>query len=351
MEITIFTLFPAWFEGPLGESVLGRAREEKRLAIHLVDPRTFAVDKHSSVDDAPYGGGGGMVLRADVLARATDQHIGPPGTAGRPRVLLMSPRGAPFDQEMALHLARLDRVAIVCGHYEAIDQRFIDTRVDEEVSLGDFVLTGGEIPAMAIVDAVARLLPGVLGNETSADRDSFMDGLLEGPHFTRPEVFEGRPVPDVLRSGNHAAVETWREAQALAITRARRPDLHRNLLVEPEQLRRLARRARPFSLHRLEKDGTLVRLFETPSVSRLPNPEATIRASRNYQPGLDPSVRLVEVREARLASEADERAELAAAVADAVASLDSGTPLWPRESGRFLRNLMREIHRQGAANR
>lgn len=351
MEITILTLFPDWFAGPLGDSVLGRAREEGRLSIRAVDPRGWAGGRHASVDDAPYGGGGGMVLRADVMARAADAELGLPGSPGRPHTIMMSPRGRRFDQTVALRYARLPRLAIVCGHYEAIDQRFIDTRVDEEVSLGDFVLTGGEIPAMAIVDAVARLLPGVLGNETSADRDSFMDGLLEGPHYTRPEVFEGIPVPEVLRSGNHGAVEAWREAQALAITRSRRPDLYRSLLVEPEVLRRLARRARPFSLHRIERDGTLRRLFETEAVRRLPDSEEAIRRARNYQPGTEPGVRLVEVREARYGTEAEEQAAFDADVLRAVAEFDAGTAKWPSEAERFVRNLGREIARRKAADR
>ncbi len=187
--------------------------------------RDFATDKHRSVDDAPYGGGAGMVIRAEPLARAMDATIGPPGSPGRAHAILTSPGGRTFTQRVAEEFARLESLAVVCGHYEGIDQRIIDTRIDEEVSIGDFVLTGGEIPAMAMVDAVARLLPGVLGNEDSAPGDSFSTGLLEGPQYTRPDEFEGLRVPDVLLGGNHAAIEKWRREQALSRTRQRRPDM------------------------------------------------------------------------------------------------------------------------------
>lgn len=245
MKVTIFSLFPHWFDQPLGDSIIQRAREAGRLCIDVVNYRDYAEDRHATVDDAPYGGGGGMVLRADVLARALDKTIGPPGAPGRPRVFHLSPRGRTFTQETAIRLSRMPAFALLCGHYEAIDQRLLDSRVDEEISLGDFVLTGGEIPAMAVVDAVARMIPGVLGNEASAANESFMNGLLEAPHYTRPEEFEGKPVPEVLLSGNHAAIDEWREEQSLALTRRSRPDLYERQFLHPRQIRRIARRGRP----------------------------------------------------------------------------------------------------------
>jgi len=225
MLIHVFTLFPSWFDGVFGDSILARAKDRGHLEIRIHNFRDWTTDKHNSVDDAPYGGGAGMVIRAEPLARALDEIVGPPGSDGRPRVLLTSPSGATFTQARAAALAREEAFAIICGHYEAIDQRLIDTRVNEEVSIGDFVLTGGEIPAMAIVDAVARLIPGVLGNEGSAPNDSFSTGILEGPHYTRPEVFEGIPVPPILLSGHHKNIEAWRLERALEKTRERRPDL------------------------------------------------------------------------------------------------------------------------------
>lgn len=225
MRIDLFTLFPDWFGGVFGDSILKRAREKGLLDIRVHDFREWTRDRHRSVDDSPYGGGAGMVIRPEPLAATLDEVCGAPGSPERPYVLLTSPSGTTFTQRRAEEFARLPRIAVVCGHYEAVDQRLIDTRIDEEISIGDFVLTGGEIPAMAIVDAVARLVPGVLHNDQSAVEESFSSGLLEGPHFTRPEVFEGLRVPDVLRSGDHARIAKWRRAEALRKTRARRPDL------------------------------------------------------------------------------------------------------------------------------
>ncbi|MDX2177911.1 MAG: tRNA (guanosine(37)-N1)-methyltransferase TrmD [Candidatus Sumerlaeia bacterium] len=225
MRITVLTLFPNWFDGPFGESMIQRGRDNGALEIELVNFRDFATDRHRTVDDAPYGGGGGMVLKAPPLAAALDATAGAPGSEGRAHVIYTSPAGAPFTQRRAEELAKLPRVAIICGHYEGLDQRLIDSRVDEEISIGDYVLTGGEIAAMAIVDAVARLLPGVLGNEAGARDDSIATGLLEAPQYTRPEVFEGRPVPDILLSGHHAKVAAWRARQSEQLTRQRRPDL------------------------------------------------------------------------------------------------------------------------------
>ncbi len=225
-DFTILTLFPKWFDGPLRESICGRALEQNLVSIGVRDIRDWAVDKHRTVDDSPYGGGGGMLMKPEPVASALDATAGKPHAPGRALVVYTSPRGKPWSQQDAERFAALDGpIVILCGRYEGLDQRIIDTRVDEEISLGDFVLTGGEIAALAIVDSVIRLLPGVLGNESSAANDSFTTGLLEAPHYTRPEVFEGLSVPDVLLSGNHAAVDHWRLQEALRITQERRPDL------------------------------------------------------------------------------------------------------------------------------
>lgn len=226
MKISIITLFPEWFAGPMGDSVLGRAAEAGLVEIALHQLRDHATDKHSKVDDAPFGGGGGMVMKPEPVAAALDAIAGPPGTPNRPLVLFTSPRGKTWSHEDARALADAGRdIVVLCGHYEGLDERIVASRIDREVSIGDFVLTGGEIPAMAIVDSIVRLLPGALGAEGGAERDSFCDGLLEAPHYTRPAEFEGRSVPEVLRSGDHAAVEDWRREQSLRLTRERRPDL------------------------------------------------------------------------------------------------------------------------------
>ncbi len=242
MRIDILTLFPQWFSGdsPLAESILARARERGLLDVRAWNIRDWTDDRHHVVDDTPYGGGGGMVLKPEPLARALDAVAGPPGAPGRPRVILTSPQGRHFTQEVARELAALERIVIVCGHYEALDERVIETRIDEEISIGDVVVTGGEIPAMLIVDAVARMVPGVLGNPESAPRDSFFDGVLfDCPHFTRPEEFEGRRVPDILLSGHHARIVAWRRERALLKTARVRPELvadNVELLVELRDL-------------------------------------------------------------------------------------------------------------------
>lgn len=225
VRIDILTLFPTWFEGPLTESILARAREQGLLDLRIHNFRDYAQDRHKVVDDTPYGGGGGMVLKPEPLARALDAIAGHPGAPERPRVLLTSPQGPVFTQDKARQLAALPRFVLVCGHYEGVDQRVIDTRIDEEISIGDFVLTGGELPAMIVVDAVARMIEGVLGNPDSAVNDSFYAGLLDCPHYTRPEEFEDRGVPEVLLSGHHAKIEAWRLIQGLLKTAAVRPDL------------------------------------------------------------------------------------------------------------------------------
>src|SRR6476659_8625852 len=218
---TILTLFPDMFPGPLGVSLAGKALATGLWALEARDIRDSATDKHRSVDDTPAGGGPGMVLRADVLAAAIDAaDIAP----DRPR-LLMSPRGRPLTQSRVVELATGPGPLIVCGRFEGIDQRVIDARNLEEVSVGDYVLSGGEIAAMALIDACVRLLPGVMGKEASRAEESFSDGLLEYPQYTRPQEFEGRPIPEILLSGDHARVAAWRTAEAEALTRARRPDL------------------------------------------------------------------------------------------------------------------------------
>jgi tRNA (guanine37-N1)-methyltransferase len=218
----IITLFPELFPGPLGASVLGRGAAEGRWSLALTQLRDFATVKHRSVDDTPAGGGAGMVLRPDVLAAAIDavSHQNDP----RPR-LLMSPRGTPLTQARARALAAGPGVVIVCGRFEGVDERVIAARNLEEISIGDYVLAGGEVAAMVLLEAVVRLIPGVLGKDESSADESFENGVLEYPQFTRPQQFEGREIPAVLTSGDHGRVERWRRAEAEALTRARRPDL------------------------------------------------------------------------------------------------------------------------------
>src|SRR6266566_1327715 len=222
---TVLTLFPEMFPGPLGVSLAGRALASGLWALEPRDIRDSATDRHRSVDDTPAGGGPGMVLRADVLAAAIDAAIPAPGQSdARPR-LLMSPRGRPLTQSQVKELAAGPGPLIVCGRFEGVDQRVIEARHLEEVSIGDYVLSGGEIAAMALIDACVRLLPGVMGKQASGEDESFSEGLLEYPQFTRPQEFEGRGIPEILISGDHAKVAAWRKAEAEALTRARRPDL------------------------------------------------------------------------------------------------------------------------------
>jgi tRNA (guanine37-N1)-methyltransferase len=222
---TVLTLFPEMFPGPLGVSLAGRALASGLWALEARDIRDSATDRHRSVDDTPAGGGPGMVLRADVLASAIDAaDTAPDRPKDRPR-LLMSPRGRPLTQSRVVELAAGPGPLIVCGRFEGIDQRVIEARQLEEVSIGDYVLSGGEIAAMALIDACVRLLPGVMGKLASGTDESFSDGLLEYPQYTRPQEFEGRPIPEILLSGDHARVAAWRQAEAEALTQARRPDL------------------------------------------------------------------------------------------------------------------------------
>ncbi len=220
---TILTLYPEMFPGHLGLSLAGKARERGDWRLETVQIRDFATDRHRTVDDTPAGGGAGMVLKPDVLARAIDSVS---ADDGRPR-LLMSPRGKPLTQEKVRSLAAGEGVVIVCGRFEGVDQRVIEARGLEEVSIGDYILSGGEPAALILLDAIVRILPGVMGNDLSGVHESFEGGLLEHPHYTRPQLFEGRDIPAVLTSGNHAAIARWREEEARRLTAERRPDLLR----------------------------------------------------------------------------------------------------------------------------
>ena len=229
MQFDVLTLFPGILAGALNESIVKRGREKGLLEVRLHDLRDYAHDRHRQVDDTPYGGGGGMVLMPEPIFEAVEviqkQH-----PAARSRVILMSPQGAPFSQQRAWSLAQdLDRMILICGRYEGVDERVREFLCDEEISIGDYVLTGGELPAMVILDAVSRLVPGVLGSAVSALEDSFSSGALEYPQYTRPPVFRGHAVPEVLLSGNHAEIARWRQRKALEATERKRPDLIRAL--------------------------------------------------------------------------------------------------------------------------
>lgn len=230
MRFDVLTLFPEFFASPLDSSILKRARESGSLEVHVHDIRAGALDKHRSADDYPFGGGAGMVMKAEplvqVLGAVLKWEFGPDELPQNPPcpILLMSPQGQPLSASLARELAQFERLALVCAHYEGLDERAVEL-VTHEISIGDYVLTGGEAAALVVMDAVSRFVPGVLGNEASAGGDSFEDGLLEAPHYTRPSVWRGVEVPPVLISGDHAKVARWRRQQALVRTRARRPDL------------------------------------------------------------------------------------------------------------------------------
>ena len=222
MKFDILTLFPGMFSGPFDESIIKRAKDKKLVEIELHNIRDYAADKHQTADDAPYGGGAGMVMKVEPLA-ACIQDVktrNPKST-----VVMTSPHGRPFNQELAYELTRSGGLIIICGRYEGIDERVRQLYVEEDISLGDFILSGGEIAAMALVDAVTRLIPGVLGSQESAMTDSFSDGLLEYPQYTRPPEFMGLKVPEILLSGNHELIRKWRRLQSLRKTRQLRPDL------------------------------------------------------------------------------------------------------------------------------
>ena len=219
---SVLTLYPEMFPGALGLSLAGRALEAGRWSLEVIQIRDFATDRHRTVDDTPAGGGAGMVMRADILARAIDA-ASPQGDP-RPRIL-MSPRGRPLAQAEVRELAAGPGAVILCGRFEGVDQRVIEARALQEISIGDYILSGGEIAAHVLLDAVVRLLPGVMGNEASGAEESFESGLLEHPHYTRPQSFEDRPIPEVLTSGNHAKIAAWRLKEAQKLTAKRRPDL------------------------------------------------------------------------------------------------------------------------------
>ena len=223
---TVLTIFPEMFPGPLGHSLAGKALEDGIWRLETVDIRDFARDKHRSVDDAPFGGGPGMVMRPDVIDAAIAS------TAGSAPLVCLSPRGRRLDQVRVAALAAGPGVRLLCGRFEGIDQRAIEARDIEELSLGDFVLSGGEPAAMALIDACVRLLPGVVGDEATLEEESFQRGLLEYPHYTRPQEWQGRAVPEVLLSGHHENIRRWRLAQAERVTRERRPDLWERYLAQ-----------------------------------------------------------------------------------------------------------------------
>lgn len=227
MRIDIATLFPEMCEAVLGESIVGRARKAGKIEIHCHQIRDYSTDKHRRVDDTPYGGGMGMVMQAEPIYRcflAVTESF-----AEKPHTIYMSPKGKVFTQQRAIELSKIPNLFIICGHYEGVDQRVIDKIVDEEISIGDYVLTGGELPAMAVTDAVARMCDGVLASEECFREESHFSGLLEYPHYTRPEVWEGERVPEVLLTGHHKNIETFRHEEAVKITQERRPDLFTKL--------------------------------------------------------------------------------------------------------------------------
>lgn len=222
MRFDILTLFPGMFSSPFQESILGRAIQKELLDIRIINVRDFALDKHQVVDDTPYGGGQGMVMKVEPIARAIAWARSEDPSAW---TIYLTPQGKPFDQEKVRDLSSRPHLILLCGRYEGVDERVRELCINEEISIGDYVLTGGELAAMVMIDAVSRLLPGVLGSAQSAEDDSFTNALLEYPQYTRPVDFEGRRVPEILLSGNHAAISLWRRKEALKRTALRRPDL------------------------------------------------------------------------------------------------------------------------------
>lgn len=239
MRIDVLTLFPEMFAAPLSTSVLGRAVAEGSLKVNLVNFRDFASGRHRVVDDYPFGGGAGMVLKPEPLFSAVESLLADGLDAGRQadvRIILMSPQGRRLTDQVVRELAREPRLILICGHYEGYDERIREHLANDEISIGDYVLTGGELPALVIIDSVARMLPGVLGNGDSAKEDSFAQGLLEYPQYTRPSEFRGWPVPEVLLSGHHAQIAVWRRRQALRRTWLRRPDLLQTARLDEEDI-------------------------------------------------------------------------------------------------------------------
>jgi tRNA (guanine37-N1)-methyltransferase len=240
MRIDVLTLFPEMFSGVFGTSILGKARDKGIVSLSTVNFRDFSGNKHNTVDDMPYGGGGGMVLKAEPIFGAVEYLLAQQKESQsegdrKPRIILMCPQGTPFNQQIAQKLSSESHLIFICGHYEGYDERIREFLVTDELSVGDYVLTGGELPAMVVIDAVARLLPGVLGNDQSAITDSFSDGLLEYPHYTRPAEFRGWKVPDALLSGHHAEIEKWRRRESIKRTLERRPDLLEHAELTPQE--------------------------------------------------------------------------------------------------------------------
>lgn len=244
MIINIMTLFPDMFEGPLGSSIIQRARENKIINLECINIRDYADNKHKKVDDYPYGGGPGMVMTPQPIFDCYDSIVNKLDIDGnsKPRVIYLSPKGKTFNQQMAIELSKENALIMICGHYEGIDQRVIDEIVTDEISIGDYVLTGGEIPAMVIIDAIARLIPGVLSHNQSFEDESFYSGLLEYPQYTRPRQFRGLTVPDVLASGDHKKIEAWRKHKSLELTIERRPDLLEDTKLSKKDLEFLSKK-------------------------------------------------------------------------------------------------------------
>ena len=220
LRAQIFTLYPEFFPGPLSKGLYGKAMSKKLWDLKVVNIRDYATDKHKTVDDTPYGGGSGMLMKPDVLAKSIDENV-----VKNERIFYLSPKGKLFDQNFAKDLSKEQSISLICGHFEGVDERILSTRKIEEISLGDFVLSGGETAAYVVLDSILRLLPGVLGNNQSTNDESFENGLLEYPQYTKPPIWEEKSVPDVLLSGDHAKIKDWRLSQSEAITRVRRPDL------------------------------------------------------------------------------------------------------------------------------
>ena len=219
-QAQVFTLYPEFFPGPLAKGLYGKALSNKLWNLNVVNIRDAATDKHKTVDDTPYGGGRGMLLKPDILAKSLEQRV-----KKDERIFYLSPRGKKFDQKFARDLSKEKSISLICGHFEGVDERILDTRNIEEISIGDYVLSGGETAALVVLDSILRLLPGVLGNKKSAIDETFENGLLEYPQYTKPQIWEEKPVPEVLLSGDHAKIKDWRLSQSEAITRDRRPDL------------------------------------------------------------------------------------------------------------------------------
>ncbi len=220
LQAQVFTLYPEVFPGPLNKGLYGKAMAKRLWSLNVINIRDAATDKHKTVDDTPYGGGTGMLLKPDVLAKSIDQNI----NKGE-RIFYLSPKGKKFDQSLAVELSKVKSFSLICGHFEGVDERVLTTRNIEEISIGDYVLSGGETAAIVVLDSVLRLVPGVLGNEKSASEETFENGLLEYPQYTKPQIWEQKSVPEVLLSGDHAKIKDWRLSQSEAITRVRRPDM------------------------------------------------------------------------------------------------------------------------------